>query len=256
MSGRRIAAYTAIGRLDGACPNCAVDLPAWPTCSGACPHCAREIYVRRRPLDREWVLVAERELTRLELEWELYRERGGDQPLRPLLDESALEVERGHLRMRLGREPTEADAAAALISRRAFAHMRSLELGSFRDLNVAKAALADQQGKRNEALAGYLGACFLDLNGAHNPPRNAPGRIVAAATGFDAARAFLAHPVVKRLIQLIAVLDIDEDTLRDTFIGFCERYYQPFRAPRRPAEVWAPLAEVLFGQTEVAAQAA
>lgn len=250
MGGRRIHAYTAIGRLDGACPNCARDLPAWPTCSGPCPLCAREIYVRRRPLDREWVLAAQSELPRLELEWELYRERGGDQPLRPLLDEGALEVERGNLRMRFGREPTEADAAAALISRRAFAHMRCLELGSFRDLNLAKASLADQQGRGVDALAGYLGTCFLDLNGAHNPPRNAPGRIVAAATGFDAARAFLAHPVVKRVIQLIAVLDIDEDTLRETFIGFCERYYQPFRAPRRPADAWPSLAEVLFGSPQ------
>ena len=133
--------------------------------------------------------------------------------------------------------------------------MRMLELGSFRDLGVAKASLADQQGKRREALAGYLGACFLDLNGAHDPPRNAPGRIVAQATGFDAAKAFLAHAVVRRVVQLLAVLDVDEDTLRETFIGFCERYYQPFRAPRRPAEIWPRLAEVLFGQTEAMAVA-
>jgi hypothetical protein len=247
MGGRRIQAYTAIGRLDGACPNCVRDLPAWPTRSGPCPHCGREIFVRSRPLDRERVLVAEADLPRLEFEWELYRERGGDQPLRPLLSERAMDVERRALRIRFGRDPSEAEVAATLITRHALTHMRMLELGSFRDLSLAKAALADQLGNTKEALAGYLGACFLDLNGAHDPPRNAPGRIVAQATGFDAARAFLAHPVLKRLIQLLAVLDVDEDTLRDTFIGFCERYYQPFRAPSRPAETWPRLAEMLFG---------
>jgi hypothetical protein len=246
MGGRRIQAYTAIGRLDGACPNCARDLPAWPTRSGPCPLCAREIYVRSRPLDRERVLVAEADLGRLEFEWELFRERGGDQPLRPLLDECQLETERRHLQVRLGREPTESDAALALIARSAFTHMRRLELGSFRNLGLAKASLADQLGNTKDALAGYLGACFLDLNGAHDPPRNAPGRIIAQATGFDAARAFLAHPVVKRLIQLLAVLDVDEDALRETFIGFCERYYQPFRAPSPPAEAWPRLADALF----------
>jgi hypothetical protein len=248
MGGRRIEAYTAVGRLDGACPCCHIDLPAWPTRSGPCPHCAREIYVRSRPLDRERVLVAERDLARLEFEWELYRERGGDQPLRPLLDETEVEAERGSLRCRLGHEPSDADAAAALISRRALFHMRLLELGSFRDLSLAKASLADQLGHRADALAGYLGACFLDLNGAHDPPRNAPGRIMAQRTGFDAARAFLANPVVSRLIQLLAVLDVDEDALRETFIGFCERYYRPFRTPCPPADAWLPLADILFGE--------
>jgi hypothetical protein len=248
MGGRRIEAYTALGRLDGACPNCARDLPAWPTRSGPCPSCGREIYVRSRPIDRERVLVTQADLPRLEFEWELYRERGGDQPLRPLLDERALEAERRHLMARLGREPSETDAAFALIARNAFSHMRRLELGSFRNLGLAKASLADQLGNTKEALAGYLGACFLDLNGAHDPPRNAPGRIVAQASGFDPARAFLAHPVVSRLIQLLAVLDVDEDALRETFIGFCERYYQPFRTPRPPAETWPRLAEALFAE--------
>ena len=250
MGGRRIQAYTEIGRLDGACPYCEKDLPAWPSCSGPCPFCCHEIYVRSRPLDRERVLVAARDLPRLEFEWELFRERGGDQPLRPLLNERALDAEKRSLRIRFGKEPSEADAAAALIARNAVSHMRMLELGSFRDLGLAKASLADQEGRRRDALAGYLGACFLDLNGAHDPPRNAPGRIMAQATGFDAARAFLAHPVVRRVIQLLAVLDIDEDGLRETFIGFCERYYQPFRTPRGPAEAWPRLAEVLFGSAE------
>ena len=175
MGGRRIQAYTAIGRMDGACPYCVRDLPEWPTRSGPCPYCRGEILVRTRPLDRERVLATLPDEPRLEAEWELFRERGGDQPLRPLVDESEVERELAVLRARLGREPTEADAVASLISHRALTHMRTLELGHFRDLGLAKASLADQQGRWLDALAGYLGVCFLDLNGAHNPPRTCEG---------------------------------------------------------------------------------
>jgi hypothetical protein len=246
MGGRRIQAYTAIGRMDGACPYCVRDLPEWPTRSCPCPYCRREILVRSRPLDRERVLITVADEATLEDEWERYRERGGDQPLRPLLDEAALERERENLRLRYGREPGETDVAASLISHRAVTHMRSLELGDFRDLGLAKASIADQQGRWRDALAGYLGVCFLDLNGAHNPPRNAPGRVVAAQTGFDAARASLSQAVVGRLVQLLAILDEDEETVRSRFLGFCERFYRPFRTPRAPDEAWETLGDVLF----------
>jgi len=246
MGGRRIQAYTAIGRMDGACPYCVRDLPEWPTRSGPCPYCRGEILVRTRPLDRERVLATLADEPRLEAEWELFRERGGDQPLRPLVDESEVERELAVLRARLGREPTEADAVASLISHRALTHMRTLELGHFRDLGLAKASLADQQGRWLDALAGYLGVCFLDLNGAHNPPRDAPGRVVAAQTGFDPERSSLSRAVINRLVQILAVLDEDEETVRTRFVGFCERFYRPFRPPHAPEEAWEALGDVLF----------
>jgi hypothetical protein len=251
MGGRRIQAYTAVGRLDGACPYCRVDLPAWPTRSCPCPRCDGEILVRSRPLDRERVLITEADAEGLEAQWELFRERGGDQPLRPLLDEQSLNAERGALRIRFGREPSEVDVASSLISHRAFDHMRRLQLGGFRDFSLAKASLLDQQGRSPDALAGYLGVCFLDLNGAHNPPQlgaeGAPGRAIVAATGFSLERAFLAPPVVGRCIQIIAVLDQDEDAVRGSYAAFCERSYQGLRPPLSPGEAWPPLGEAIFG---------
>jgi DNA-directed RNA polymerase subunit RPC12/RpoP len=177
MGGRRIQAYTATGRMDGACPYCQRDLPEWPTRSIPCPHCGNEMLVRTRPLDRERVLVTEADAEMLEMQWELLRERGGASPLRPLLDDEELEAERASLRIRFGREPSQEDVAASLISHRSFEHMRRLELGGYRDFMLAKASLLDQQGKEAEALAGYLGVCFLDLNGARNPPSPGPGGV-------------------------------------------------------------------------------
>lgn len=251
MGGRRIQAYTAAGRMDGACPYCQRDLPEWPTRSGPCPFCAREILVRTRPLDRERVLVTEAEAQALEFQWELCRERGGASPLRPLLDERELEAERASLCIRFGREPKPDDVAASLISHRAFEHMRRLELGGYRDFNLAKAALLDQQGRETEALAAYLGVCFLDLNGARNPPPSGPDglpvRTAGVVTGFSPDQAFLAPSVVARLIHIIAIRDQDEDEVRGGFIAFCERQYQALRAPRRPHEAWPPLGDAIFG---------
>ncbi len=61
MGGRRIRAYTPIGRLEGVCPYCRSELPAWPSRSGPCLRCGGEILVRTRPLDRERVLVTSAE---------------------------------------------------------------------------------------------------------------------------------------------------------------------------------------------------
>jgi hypothetical protein len=250
MGARRIQAYTALGRLEGVCPHCRTELPVWPARSGPCAHCGGEILVRTRPLDRERVLVTEAEAEALEAEWELFRERGGGSPLRPLLNEDELEAERASLRLRFGREPSDFDVASSLISHRAFEHLRRLELGGFRDFGLARASLLDQEGRSPEALAGYLGVCFLDLNGARNPPQQgtdgAPVRSAEAVKGFAPERAFLAPPVVARCIQLIAMLDKDEDAVRGGFIAFAERQYQTLRAPRPAAEAWPPLGEAIF----------
>jgi DNA-directed RNA polymerase subunit RPC12/RpoP len=251
MGGRRIQAYTAAGRMDGACPYCHRDLPEWPTRSGPCPYCGHEILVRTRPLDRERVLLTEAEAEAVESQWELSRERGGASPLRPLLDEQELEVERASLCIRFGREPGPDDVAASLISHRAFEHMRRLELGGYRDFMLAKASLLDQQGRATEALAGYLGVCFLDLNGARNPPLpgpdGAPVRVAGVVTGFSPEQAFLAPSVVARCVHIIAVLDLDEDEVRGSFAAFCERQFQTLRAPHRPYETWPPLGDAIFG---------
>jgi DNA-directed RNA polymerase subunit RPC12/RpoP len=250
MGGRRIQAYTAAGRMDGACPYCQRDLPEWPTRSGPCAHCGHEILVRTRPLDRERVLLTEAEGEAVEMQWELSRERGGASPLRPLLDEQELEAERASLCIRFGREPKPDDITASLITHRAFEHLRRLELGSYRDFNLAKASLLDQQGRAAEALAGYLGVCFLDLNGARNPPQGpdgAPVRVAGVVTGFAPDQAFLAPPVVARCIHLIALQDLDEDAVRVAFTTFCERQYQGLRAPSGAHEVWPPLGDALFG---------
>jgi hypothetical protein len=251
MGGRRIRAYTAIGRLEGVCPYCRCELPAWPSRSGPCQRCGGEILVRSRPLDRERVLVTPDEAEALEDQWELFRERGGGSPLRPLLNEEELEVERGRLRVRFGHEPTQYDVANSLISHRAFEHMRRHELASYRDFALARAALMDQLGKPDEALAGYLGVCYLDLNGARNPPQRgpdgAPVRSADAANGFAPDHAFLAPPVVGRCIQIIAMLDLDEDAAREAFSAFVHRHYQTLRAPLRPWDVWPQLGEAIFG---------
>ena len=250
MGGRRIRAYTAIGRADGVCPHCLAELPVWPTRSGPCPRCGAEILVRTRPLDRERVLVTEAEAEALEAQWELHRARGGGSPLRPLLNEDELDEELASLRIRFGREPSPFDVAASLISHRAFEHLRRLELASFRDFALARAALLDQQGRFEEALAAYLGVCFLDLNGARNPPQQgqagAPVRSADAANGFAPDHAALAPPVIARCIQIIAMLDQDEDAVRASFTAFCERQYQTLRAPQRPFETWARLGEAIF----------
>jgi len=207
--------------------------------------------VRTRPLDRERVLVTEDEARALEDQWELHRERGGGSPLRPLLNEDELEAERVQLRVRFGREPTAFDVASSLISHRAFEHMRRLELASYRDFGLARASLVDQQGRADEALAGYLGVCILDLNGARNPPQRgadgAPVRSADAANGFSLDGAFLAPPVIARCVQIIATLDQDEEAVRACFTAFTERHYQTLRAPRRPHEVWPSLADAIFG---------
>jgi hypothetical protein len=207
--------------------------------------------VRSRPLDRERVLVTEAEAEALEVQWELFRERGGGSPLRPLLDEQELEEERVALQTRFGREPAAYDVAASLISHRTFEHMRRLELGSYRDFGLAKAALLDQQGRAADALVAYLGVCFLDLNGARNPPQHGPDgetvRSVDAVTAFAPDHAFLAPPVVARCVQLVAMLDQDEDAVRASFTAFCERQYQTLRPVRRPHEVWPQLGEAIFG---------
>jgi hypothetical protein len=251
MGGRRVQAYTPIGRLEGVCPHCRAELPAWPTRSGPCADCGGEILVRSRPLDRERVLVTETEAEALEAQWELHRERGGGSPLRPLLNEDELEAERLQLCVRFGREPSQFDVASSLISHRAFEHMRRMELASYRDFGLARASLLDQQGRSEEALAGYLGVCFLDLNGARNPPQQggpgAPVRSVDAANGFAPENAFLAPPVIARCIQIIATLDRDEEQVRACFDAFVERHYQTLRAPRRPHEVWPQLGQVIFG---------
>lgn len=252
MSGRRIRAYTAIGRLDGDCPHCGGELPAWPTRSCPCLYCGRQILVRTRPLDRERVLVTEAEAEVLEAQWELYRERGGGSPLRPLLNEEELEAERASLNIRFGREPSQFDVAASLISHRAFDHMRRLELGSFRDFGLARASLLDQQGRAEEALAAYLGVCFLDLNGVRNPPlRSATGgpvRSTEAINVFAVDQAQISPLVMTRCVQIIATLDVDEDAVRASFCAFCERQYQTLRAPLRPHEVWPRLADAIFAE--------
>jgi hypothetical protein len=209
------------------------------------------VLVRSRPLDRERVLVTAEEAQTLEDQWELHRERGGGSPLRPLLNEEDLETERAQLAIRFGREPSAFDVASSLISHRAFEHMRRLELASYRDFGLARAALLDQQGRTEEALAAYLGVCFLDLNGARNPPRQgvdgAPIRSADAANGFSLDDACLAPPVIARCIQIIATLDMDEEAARSAFTAFTERHYQTLRAPRRPHEVWPQLGEAIFG---------
>ncbi len=236
--------------MDGACPYCHRDLPEWPTRSGPCPYCGQEILVRTRPLDRERVLVTEADAEALEMQWELSRERGGASPLRPLLDEQDLEAERASLVIRFGREPKPDDVAASLISHRAFEHMRRLELGGYRDFNLAKASLLDQQGREADALAAYLGVCFLDLNGARNPPQPGPNglpvRVAGVVTGFTIEQAFLAPSVIARCLHLLAVTDQDEDAARAIFTAYCERHYQTLRAPLRPYEAWPALADALF----------
>ena len=252
MGGRRIRSYTAIGSLDGVCPHCRSELPVWPARSGPCPFCGGEILVRTRPLDRERVLVTEEQAEAVEAEWELFRDRGGGTPLRPLLNEEELEAERASLRIRFGREPSGYDVASSLISHRSFEHMRRLELASYRDFGLAKASLLDQEGRAEEALAGYLGVCFLDLNGARDPPRQglngAHVRSVDAATGFAPENAFLAPPVIARCVQVIAMLDQDEDAVRTALTAVVERYYPTRRAPRRPHDIRPQLGQMLFGQ--------
>jgi hypothetical protein len=60
---------SAIGRLDSVCPYCDELLARRPERKTTCPHCSGAIFVRRRPLDRERVLLTEPQVLRIEAEW-------------------------------------------------------------------------------------------------------------------------------------------------------------------------------------------
>lgn len=61
--------FTALGRLDDACPTCAASLKKRPWRKAACLHCGAAIFVRQRPLDRRRVLLRESDLPALEDQW-------------------------------------------------------------------------------------------------------------------------------------------------------------------------------------------
>lgn len=62
-------AIDAIGRADGACPNCGAILEKPPARKAACPHCGDFMHVRTRPLDGRRVLVSPTDIPRLEQQW-------------------------------------------------------------------------------------------------------------------------------------------------------------------------------------------
>jgi hypothetical protein len=69
QSGEKESRYSDIGNLGAVCPYCDAPLDKKPGAKAKCPHCDEYIYVKKRPLDMERVLVTADQREILEQEW-------------------------------------------------------------------------------------------------------------------------------------------------------------------------------------------
>ncbi|MGD0187991.1 MAG: hypothetical protein ABSC25_22465 [Roseiarcus sp.] len=235
---------TEIGRLDNACPNCGAILAVRPGRKAKCPHCGNFIFVRTRPIDRQRVLVTEKQATQLEAEWSGFtRVR-----IEPSLDRHAMERLRPVLAKKFGQPPSDADVAWAYLNQASADNALQRQWGLYRNTRLSMAAFLEGEGKLEAALNHYFEVCCLDQNGACNRIQIIRDHETTVGPGsdFQADIAYLNPAAAAKITELIIVLKLDEEQVRSRVVPFAEGAMQGLKPPMSAEEVWTKLSAELY----------
>ncbi len=189
-----------IGRLDDACPSCGSGLPKRPGRKIDCAFCGQPIFVRKRPLDGQRVLLSAAEATVLERQWQLV-----------------------WIGMQVDAKLQAEDVVPSMAG-----HVEDNHLGLYRNALLVLAQIADRDRLWCEAFHGYLRVCYIDANG----PCNGPER-------FNPSQAWPAPAVINRVAVLWRWFDFEEEDVLPAFASVAEELRVKVRAPLRVEDGWA-----------------
>lgn len=141
--------YRDIGLLADVCPTCKTALTKRPAAKSKCPHCGAAIYARKRPLDDAKVLLAERDLPKLEEDWAEHYKTQATRP-KPVSPEWLARIAKAEARERHENPVIEAEA------RRVFADQIRLINQDVEPRDAADALLAQVPASIREEVARRL----------------------------------------------------------------------------------------------------
>ena len=234
-----------IGCVEAFCPTCGGALVKFPTRRIACADCESEIFVRTRPLDGKKVIVNSL------IDTDLARQRVLVQGAKIRCNVVRADAE--HLAQGLtdkfGMPPSTADLIWAYLGQSARTNLLSGAFGLYRNNQLDRAAILDDESRSFEALGFIFRVLYLDANGVSNGTRIEPETLFSTELIFDSP---LVYKTATRIMFMERVTPTSATAL---FLQVAKQEQDMTGAPREPAEIWSVVQEKLFRPIEVAIRA-
>lgn len=227
-----------IGIVEAICPYCGVELEKKPSRKIKCPDCGNFIFVRTSPLDMSKILITEDEIEKIEEQWAIYNNTHEEF----LEQKKRFENERDILGIKFGRTPSENDVKWSLLNNELLLNAQNGNWGFYRNTKFAMAKILAKEERHKDALLMYLEVYYLDLNG----PNNTGGLKYYKMSPFSTDLAVLAPGVVKLVIKLIKLLNLDELEVKKLFYRISNRLGDSLKLPVVPKKAWTDLSNEIF----------
>ena len=223
------------------CPYCQGALKKIPGSKTKCPHCNKHMFIRTNT-DNIKMVVTEEEAEKIDEDWAM---KSGTYDLLASNKEE-FEVEREALRKQFGKEPSANDVRWRILNKDLMKNAMNMDFGLYRNTRLHMGELLYKEGKFKDALATYLEASYLDLNG----PNNAGGikddpEILKDYPVFNSKQGFLAPGLIKMTLIAIKRLGFNKSEVEDIFLKIGSRVYKSLKLPVKPETCWEIIWESL-----------
>lgn len=232
------SALIPIGRTDSLCPYCGAEQKPRPKAKKKCRECGGFIYVRKRPLDEQRVLLKDTDLEQLDEQKAI----AGGYHAEFLKQKEKNDAAKRLLGEKLGRPPDEVEIAIVVQSEDMDEYIKQGNYGMFRNALYDLANALDTKGHYLQALKAYLQLYYVDYNG--------PGNI---GSGADSVRKLYAwRPSDSGVlppsdaVRSIVELNLGESEVKRLFISEAAAIKERLGTPLAPEEVWSKFSRRLF----------
>ena len=227
-----ISGLTEIGNINSVCPSCNFEFDEKPERKKKCPHCGNNIFVRTRPLDRKKVLISDKQIEQLDLQWQLYNEYKERENYER--DPDYVKVRDG-LRKKFKREPSVSDVRWGLANLKVVEHANNNDWGLYRNAKHEMAKILEKEERIKESLIIYLEVFYLDINGAMNRGNLSPD-LAAKYPPFDPNQSFVAPGIINTIIDFSKKLNLESNEAGAVFLDAAKSEYNKSLMPFDPSE--------------------
>ena len=227
-----ISGLTEIGNVNPVCPSCNFGLDEKPERKKKCPHCGDNIFVRTRPLDRKKVLISDKQIDQLDLQWQLYNEHKERENYER--DPEYVKV-RDELRQKFEREPLVSDVRWGLANLKVIEHANNNDWGLYRNEKHEMAKILEKEERIKESLIIFLEVFYLDINGAMNRG-NLSADLAAVWPPFDPKQSCVAPGIIYTIIDFSKKLNLESNEIEILFLDAAKSEYNKSLMPFDPTE--------------------
>jgi DNA-directed RNA polymerase subunit RPC12/RpoP len=230
--------FTETGMIDNKCPNCNKNLESRPTRKTKCPNCSSFIYVRTRPLDKQQVLVTQKDAELLDAQRHIVASIHDGL----IYDQNKIATITNDLKKKYGKQPSEIEVKVSYCEKDQIIHAKDWNWGLYRNARFQIAEFYRATGCIIKALKILFEVCYIDLNGPNNCGgiKNTP-ELLMEFPPFKPNPQGLAPFIIELINRIITFLSFDEEQCKNSFFEIAKETQIQITTPLSPNDAWMQL---------------